>query len=101
MHTVDETGKIVSDEDARVTVEGALEDQDEAEKDDEGQKVIKVYIYKADPEEDELGEARLHPLRKETLFTSRFLYLIILNAPKTSDGNDVRMCLYINQSKLN
>uniref|UniRef100_A0A3B1KB71 Zinc finger protein X-linked n=1 Tax=Astyanax mexicanus TaxID=7994 RepID=A0A3B1KB71_ASTMX len=55
MISLDETGKIVSDEDAKVTVEGTLETQEDVEKDDEGQEVIKVYILKADPGEDDLG----------------------------------------------
>ncbi|XP_026093351.1 zinc finger Y-chromosomal protein-like isoform X3 [Carassius auratus] len=55
MISLDETGKVVSDEDAKVTIEGTLEDPEDVEKDDEGQEVIKVYIIKAHPEEEGLG----------------------------------------------
>ncbi len=57
--SVDETGKVVSDEDAKVTIEGTLEDQEDVEKDDEGQEVIKVYIIKAHQEEEDLGMLEL------------------------------------------
>lgn len=54
--TVDEAGKVISDEDAKVTVEGTLEDPEDVEKDDDdGQEVIKVYIIKAHPGEEDLG----------------------------------------------
>lgn len=57
---VEEPGKIVSDDDAKVTTEGTLEEQDDGEKDDdEGQEVIKVYILKADSGDDDLGESTL------------------------------------------
>lgn len=52
---VDEAGKMVSEDGTEVTVEGAVEDQ-EVEKDDDGQEVIKVYIFKADSGEDDMGE---------------------------------------------
>lgn len=52
---VDEAGKMVSDDGTEVTVEGAEEDQ-EVEKDEDGQEVIKVYIFKADSGEDDLGK---------------------------------------------
>ncbi|RXN04098.1 zinc finger X-chromosomal -like isoform X1 [Labeo rohita] len=55
MISLDEAGKVVSDEDAKVTIEGTLEDSEDVEKDDEGQEVIKVYIIKAHPEEEDLG----------------------------------------------
>ncbi|XP_066514841.1 zinc finger Y-chromosomal protein 1 [Hoplias malabaricus] len=55
MISLDETGKIVSDEATKVTVEGTLEDQDIGEKDEEGQEIIKVYILKADSGEEDLG----------------------------------------------
>lgn len=57
---MEEPGKIVSDDDAKVTTEGTLEEQDDGEKeDDEGQEVIKVYILKADSGDDDLGESIL------------------------------------------
>lgn len=52
---VDEAGKMVSEDGTEVTVEGAVEDQ-EVEKDEDGQEVIKVYIFKADSGEDDMGE---------------------------------------------
>lgn len=55
--SVDEAGKVVSDEDAKVTIEGTLEDSEDVDKDDEGQEVIKVYIIKAHPGEDDLGKS--------------------------------------------
>ncbi|CDQ89529.1 unnamed protein product [Oncorhynchus mykiss] len=55
MISLDEAGKMVSDDGTEVTVEGAEEDQ-EVEKDEDGQEVIKVYIFKADSGEDDLGE---------------------------------------------
>ncbi|XP_045064124.1 zinc finger Y-chromosomal protein 1-like [Coregonus clupeaformis] len=55
MISLDEAGKMVSDDGTEVTVEGAVEDQ-EVEKDEDGQEVIKVYIFKADSGEDDLGE---------------------------------------------
>ncbi|XP_028839069.1 zinc finger Y-chromosomal protein 1 [Denticeps clupeoides] len=55
MISLDEAGKMVSGDGAEVTVEGAVEDQ-EVEKDEEGQEVIKVYIFKADSGEDDMGE---------------------------------------------
>lgn len=54
-HPVDEAGKMVSEDGTEVTVEGAVEDQ-EVEKDEDGQEVIKVYIFKADSGEDDMGE---------------------------------------------
>ncbi|XP_043082298.1 zinc finger Y-chromosomal protein 1 isoform X2 [Puntigrus tetrazona] len=59
MISLDEAGKVVSDEDAKVTIEGTLEDPDDVEKDDEGQEVIKVYIIKAHPEEEDLDVAKI------------------------------------------
>lgn len=53
---VDEAGKMVSEDGTEVTVEGAVEDQ-EVEKDEDGQEVIKVYIFKADSGEDDMGES--------------------------------------------
>lgn len=59
---MEEPGKIVSDDDAKVTTEGTLEEQDDGEKDDdEGQEVIKVYILKADSGDDDLGETGFSP----------------------------------------
>ena len=55
---VDEAGKMVSEDGTEVTVEGAVEDQ-EVEKDEDGQEVIKVYIIKADSGEDDMGERQL------------------------------------------
>ncbi|KAJ7996732.1 hypothetical protein DPEC_G00240080 [Dallia pectoralis] len=55
MISLDEAGKMVSDDGTEVTVDGAVEDQ-EVEKDEDGQEVIKVYIFKADSGEDDLGE---------------------------------------------
>lgn len=55
--SVDEAGKVVSDEDAKVTIEGTLEDPEDVDKDDEGQEVIKVYIIKAHPGEEDLGKS--------------------------------------------
>lgn len=52
---MDEAGKMVSEDGTEVTVEGAVEDQ-EVEKDEDGQEVIKVYIFKADSGEDDMGE---------------------------------------------
>ncbi|XP_056140494.1 zinc finger Y-chromosomal protein 1 isoform X2 [Lampris incognitus] len=56
MISLDEAGKMVSDDGTEVTVEGAVEDQ-EVEKDEDGQEVIKVYIFKADSGEDDMGES--------------------------------------------
>lgn len=56
---VDEAGKMVSEDGTEVTVEGAVEDQ-EVEKDEDGQEVIKVYIFKADSGEDDMGELHLN-----------------------------------------
>lgn len=53
---MDEAGKMVSEDGTEVTVEGAVEDQ-EVEKDEDGQEVIKVYIFKADSGEDDMGES--------------------------------------------
>ncbi|XP_026106704.1 zinc finger Y-chromosomal protein 1-like isoform X2 [Carassius auratus] len=55
MISLDEAGKMVSGDGDEVTVEGAIDDQ-EVEKDEDGQEVIKVYIFKADSGEDDLGE---------------------------------------------
>jgi len=56
--SVDETGKVVSDGDAKVTIEGTLEDAEDVDKDDdEGQEVIKVYIIKAHSGEEDLGKS--------------------------------------------
>lgn len=52
---MDEAGKMVSEDGTEVTVEGAVEDQ-EVEKDEDGQEVIKVYIFKADSGEDDMGK---------------------------------------------
>lgn len=52
---MDEAGKMVSEDGTEVTVEGGVEDQ-EVEKDEDGQEVIKVYIFKADSGEDDMGE---------------------------------------------
>ncbi|XP_062262027.1 zinc finger Y-chromosomal protein 1 isoform X2 [Platichthys flesus] len=56
MISLDEAGKMVSEDGTEVTVEGAVEDQ-EVEKDEDGQEVIKVYIFKADSGEDDMGES--------------------------------------------
>lgn len=55
MISLDDAGKMVSGDGEEVTVEGAIDDQ-EVEKDEDGQEVIKVYIFKADSGEDDLGE---------------------------------------------
>ncbi|XP_051981820.1 zinc finger Y-chromosomal protein 1 [Xyrauchen texanus] len=55
MISLDDAGKMVSGDGDEVTVEGAIDDQ-EVEKDEDGQEVIKVYIFKADSGEDDLGE---------------------------------------------
>ncbi|XP_051966098.1 zinc finger Y-chromosomal protein 1-like [Xyrauchen texanus] len=55
MISLDDAGKMVSGDGEEVTVEGAMDDQ-EVEKDEDGQEVIKVYIFKADSGEDDLGE---------------------------------------------
>ncbi|XP_077100622.1 zinc finger Y-chromosomal protein 1 isoform X1 [Siphateles boraxobius] len=55
MISLDESGKVVSDGDAKVTIEGTLEDAEDVDKDDEGQEVIKVYIIKAHSGEEDLG----------------------------------------------
>ncbi|XP_034745916.1 zinc finger Y-chromosomal protein 1 isoform X2 [Etheostoma cragini] len=56
MISLDEAGKMVSEDGTEVTVEGAVEDQ-EVEKDEDGQEVIKVYIFKADSGEDDMAES--------------------------------------------
>ncbi|KAM8835692.1 zinc finger Y-chromosomal protein isoform 3-T3 [Synchiropus picturatus] len=56
MISLDEAGKMVSEDGTEVTVEGDVEDQ-EVEKDEDGQEVIKVYIFKADSGEDDMGES--------------------------------------------
>uniref|UniRef100_A0A673JXF4 Zinc finger Y-chromosomal protein 1-like n=1 Tax=Sinocyclocheilus rhinocerous TaxID=307959 RepID=A0A673JXF4_9TELE len=58
MISLDEAGKMVSGDGEEVTVEGAIDDQ-EVEKDEDGQEVIKVYIFKADSGEDDLGEEKM------------------------------------------
>ncbi|XP_028822655.1 zinc finger X-chromosomal protein isoform X2 [Denticeps clupeoides] len=50
MITLDEADKIVSDDGAKVTVSPTLEDHEE-----KGEEVIKVYIFKADSGEEDLG----------------------------------------------
>lgn len=57
---MDDAGKMVSGDGEEVTVEGAIDDQ-EVEKDEDGQEVIKVYIFKADSGEDDLGERAVMP----------------------------------------
>ncbi|XP_053474186.1 zinc finger Y-chromosomal protein 1 [Ictalurus furcatus] len=73
MISLDEDGKMVSADGEEVTVEGALDDQ-EVEKDEDGQEVIKVYIFKADSGDDELGEGDsdsvCKPLREKMLYMS-------------------------------
>uniref|UniRef100_A0A1A8IHL5 Zinc finger protein, X-linked n=1 Tax=Nothobranchius kuhntae TaxID=321403 RepID=A0A1A8IHL5_NOTKU len=56
MISLDEAGKMVSEDGTEVTVEGAVDDH-EVEKDEDGQEVIKVYIFKADSGEDDMGES--------------------------------------------
>ncbi|XP_051552327.1 zinc finger Y-chromosomal protein 1 isoform X2 [Myxocyprinus asiaticus] len=58
MISLDDAGKMVSGDGDEVTVEGAIDDQ-EVEKDEDGQEVIKVYIFKADSGEDDLGVSKL------------------------------------------
>lgn len=62
LFTVDEAGKVISDEDAKVTVEGTLEDPEEEKDDDDGQEVIKVYIIKAHAGEEDLGKLHFSKL---------------------------------------
>ncbi|KAF5891881.1 zinc finger X-chromosomal protein-like isoform X1, partial [Clarias magur] len=73
MISLDEDGKMVSADGEEVTVEGPLDDQ-EVEKDEDGQEVIKVYIFKADSGDDELGEGDsdsvCKPLREKMLYMS-------------------------------
>uniref|UniRef100_A0AAR2KHB9 C2H2-type domain-containing protein n=1 Tax=Pygocentrus nattereri TaxID=42514 RepID=A0AAR2KHB9_PYGNA len=72
MISLDEAGKMVSADGEEVTVEGALGDQ-EVEKDEDGQEVIKVYIFKADSGEDDLGEPVSsvgRPLREKMVYMS-------------------------------
>lgn len=66
MFVVDEAGKMVSEDGTEVTVEGAVEDQ-EVEKDEDGQEVIKVYIFKADSGEDDMGKNLFFFLSKQYL----------------------------------
>lgn len=53
---VDEAGKMVTGDGEKVTMEAALEEQDGEDKDEDGQEVIKVYIFKADSGEEDLGK---------------------------------------------
>ena len=53
---VDEAGKMVSGDGEKVSVEATLEGQDGEDKDEDGQEVIKVYIFKADSGEEDLGK---------------------------------------------
>ncbi|XP_055082416.1 zinc finger X-chromosomal protein isoform X3 [Periophthalmus magnuspinnatus] len=82
MISLDEAGKMVSEDGTEVTVEGAVEDH-EVEKDEDGQEVIKVYIFKADSGEDDMGESvdisdnesmaladSGHPLREKMVYMS-------------------------------
>ncbi|XP_059404829.1 zinc finger Y-chromosomal protein 1-like isoform X2 [Carassius carassius] len=75
MISLDEAGKMVSGDGDEVTVEGAIDDQ-EVEKDEDGQEVIKVYIFKADSGEDDLGEPVdlaepvVRPLREKMVYMS-------------------------------
>uniref|UniRef100_A0A673G6F0 Zinc finger Y-chromosomal protein 1-like n=1 Tax=Sinocyclocheilus rhinocerous TaxID=307959 RepID=A0A673G6F0_9TELE len=80
MISLDEAGKVVSDEDAKVTIEGTLEDPEDVEKDDEGQEVIKVYIIKAHPEEEDLGMFEL---------SSSCVYMSIGEASQNQDDINV------------
>ncbi|XP_062844591.1 zinc finger Y-chromosomal protein 1 [Trichomycterus rosablanca] len=71
MISLDEDGKMVSADGEEVTVEGALDGQ-QVEKDEDGQEVIKVYIFKADSGDDELGDSDsvCKPLREKMLYMS-------------------------------
>ncbi|KAJ0004475.1 hypothetical protein NQD34_010689 [Periophthalmus magnuspinnatus] len=77
MISLDEAGKMVSEDGTEVTVEGAVEDH-EVEKDEDGQEVIKVYIFKADSGEDDMGNDNEsmaladsgHPLREKMVYMS-------------------------------
>ncbi|KAJ0061974.1 hypothetical protein NL108_014715, partial [Boleophthalmus pectinirostris] len=77
MISLDEAGKMVSEDGTEVTVEGAVEDH-EVEKDEDGQEVIKVYIFKADSGEDDMGVDNEnmaladsgHPLREKMVYMS-------------------------------
>ncbi|XP_012688701.1 zinc finger X-chromosomal protein isoform X2 [Clupea harengus] len=55
MISLDEAGKMVSGDGEKVSVEATLEGQDGEDKDEDGQEVIKVYIFKADSGEEDLG----------------------------------------------
>lgn len=95
MISLDEAGKMVSEDGTEVTVEGAVEDH-EVEKDEDGQEVIKVYIFKADSGEDDMGESvdisdgdnesmaltdsTGHPLREKMVYMS-------VGDPRHNQGN--------------
>ncbi|XP_041923385.1 zinc finger X-chromosomal protein isoform X2 [Alosa sapidissima] len=55
MISLDEAGKMVTGDGEKVTMETALAEQDGEDKDEDGQEVIKVYIFKADSGEEDLG----------------------------------------------
>ncbi|MGH0181503.1 UNVERIFIED_CONTAM: hypothetical protein FKN15_006865, partial [Acipenser sinensis] len=52
--TVDETGKIVHDENGEMSMDPGMSENDDPSKEDSAE-VIKVYIFKADSGEDDLG----------------------------------------------
>ncbi|XP_076146212.1 zinc finger X-chromosomal protein isoform X1 [Alosa pseudoharengus] len=55
MISLDEAGKMVTGDGEKVTMETALAEHDGEDKDEDGQEVIKVYIFKADSGEEDLG----------------------------------------------
>lgn len=52
---VDETGKIVHDENGEMSMDPGMSENDDPSKEDSAE-VIKVYIFKADSGEDDLGK---------------------------------------------
>lgn len=71
---MDDAGKMVSGDGEEVTVEGAIDDQ-EVEKDEDGQEVIKVYIFKADSGEDDLGESSVYKRLSQCYFCIIYILL--------------------------
>lgn len=79
LFTVDEAGKVISDEDTKITVEGTFEDPEDVEKvddDDDGQEVIKVYIIKAHPGEEDLGKLHSSKIQPPSFITFVFYSFI-------------------------
>uniref|UniRef100_A0A3B3ZRW8 C2H2-type domain-containing protein n=1 Tax=Periophthalmus magnuspinnatus TaxID=409849 RepID=A0A3B3ZRW8_9GOBI len=106
MISLDEAGKMVSEDGTEVTVEGAVEDH-EVEKDEDGQEVIKVYIFKADSGEDDMGESvdisdnesmaladSGHPLREKMVYMS-------VGDSRHNQGNHGKLLRLCEQGTLN